>query len=264
MNSDLFASSTISIVLAWILAVPLVVQSAITVLSLFKKQPELPWILTAWVALCFVVLSPLRYMIFQLVLASSYIVQSWVAFLSTFYLFVFLIVPLAFSLLFLVCVLMPYFGVAWIIGTERSWLRYVLGAVAAPFAASLGTLLFVFIFPFAAITTHWSRAEDAIGATNGPAYYIFCLFGSSRVLAPVPDYYYTRTPQTIKDYLRCHVAFYYLSDAEQQRFLQLAYPERRNEADDPLGLFTNRPTENQERERKKFLDSFMKGTPAQQ
>ena len=121
--------------------------------------------------------------------------------------FVIVFVPLAFTILFAFGLALPYFGLAWIIGKKPSWPRYVLGAIAAPFAASLGTLLFVFIFPFAAITTHWSRAEDAIGATNGPAYYVFGLFGSSGVLAPVPDYYYKRTPQTTMDYLRCHVAF---------------------------------------------------------
>ena len=221
MNSDPFASNMVSLVLAWIAAIPILIRLVTAVLPFFEKWPNVPWILSAWVGLCFILFSPIRYIVFQIVLASSYLFQSWYAFLSTFFLFSFFIIPLAASVLYAIGLFLPWLAVASIIGDRPSWWRRLLGAIAAPVIALVGSIVFSFVLPFAALTTHWSRAEDVIGATNGPAYYAF--IAASRMLAPVPDYF-KKTPGTLTDYLRCHVAFYYLSESEQQRFLSLAYP----------------------------------------
>jgi S1-C subfamily serine protease len=221
MNSDPFASNMVSLVLAWIAAIPILIRLVTAVLPFFEKWPNVPWILSAWVGLCFILFSPIRYIVFQVVLATSYLFQSWYAFLSTFFLFTFFIIPLAASVLYAIGLFLPWFAVVSIIGDKPSWWRRLLGAVAAPVIALVGSIVFSFVLPFAAMTTHWSRAEDVIGATNGPAYYAF--MAASRMLAPVPDYF-KKTPGTFTDYLRCHVAFYYLSESEQRRFLSLAYP----------------------------------------
>jgi S1-C subfamily serine protease len=221
MNSDPFASNMVSLVLAWIVAIPILIRLVTAVLPFFEKRSNVPWLLTAWVALCFILLSPVRYIVFQIVLANSYLFQSWYAFLSTFFLFTFFIVPLAASVLYAIGFFLPWLAVVSIIGDRPSWWRWLLGALAAPPIALVGSIVFSLVLPFAALTTHWCRAEDVIGATNGPAYYAF--MAVNRMLAPVPDYY-ERTPGTFRDYLRCHVAFYYLSESEQQRFLNLAYP----------------------------------------
>ncbi len=85
MDNDYFASKVVSLVLAWVLCIPALFAIVGFIFSFFRKQDDVPWLFSAWVGFCFLWLSPIRYMLFQLVAAISYPVQSWFAFLSTFY-----------------------------------------------------------------------------------------------------------------------------------------------------------------------------------
>jgi hypothetical protein len=71
------------------------------------------------VGLCFLWLSPIRYMLFQLVAACSCPVQSWVAFGTMFYPGIFIAVPIAFSILYALGFLVPLFVMLLITGFER-------------------------------------------------------------------------------------------------------------------------------------------------
>jgi hypothetical protein len=222
MTNDYFASNTVSLVLAWLFSIPALVGIVAYIVSVFEKHEGVPWMFSAWVGLCFLVFSPIRYMFFLLVTATSYPFQSVFAFFSTFWLG--LLVPLAFCLLYAVGFSGPLLLVYWILGikSEPSRLRYFASAIAAPVVAFIGTLLFSLVLPIAAITTHGLRAEDIVRATNGPAHYVF--LAQSRGMIALPPYF-AQTPQRNRDYLRSHVALFYLTDKEHVYFLKMAYPE---------------------------------------
>jgi hypothetical protein len=221
MPNDYFASSTFSLILAWVFSIPALLGIVAYIFSVFEKH-EGPWIFSAWVGLCFFVISPIRYIFFQLVAATSYPFQSVFAFFSIFWLA--LLVPFAFCLLYAVGFGGPLLIVYWILGTKSqpSRVRYFVSGLAAPVVALIGALLFSLVLPFAAITTHWLRAEDVIRATNGPAYYVF--LGQSPGMIALPPYF-AQTPKTNRDYLRSHVALLYLNDKEHVYFLKMEYPE---------------------------------------
>jgi hypothetical protein len=226
MNNDFYASNNVSLVLAWIFAVPFLLTIIGAVLSLFTKQEGVPWVFTAWVGLCFLWLSPIRYMLFQLVAACSYPVQSWFAFGTIFYPGIFIAVPIAFSILYALGFLVPLFLMLLITGFKRPpWWRYALAAVAAPVLTLLGSFLFALLLPIAVkFTTHHLRGEDIIRSTNGPAYYVFTYLVTDIEKVDVPSYF-DRTPMTSKDYMRTHVAATYLSPVEHEDFVEHAYPQ---------------------------------------
>jgi hypothetical protein len=226
MNNDYFASHFVSLALSWFFCFPVLFGIAGLIVSMLKKQEGVPWVFSAWVAVCFLWLSPIRYMLFQIVTATSYPFQSWFAFGSIFYLGIFILVPLAFTILFVVGFSLPLFLVYLISGGEKPhWWRYALASISAPLLALLGSMLFGLLLPIAAgLTTHHLRGEDIIRATNGPAYYVFAYLVADIERVDVPKYF-RLTPRSPEDYLRTHVASFYLSDSEHKEFLEKAYPE---------------------------------------
>lgn len=226
MNNDYFASSILSLVLAWIFAVPILFVIIGLPFTFLTKHEGVPWLFSAWVGLCFLWLSPIRYIFFQLVAASSYPVQSLFAFGSIFYIGIFILVPLAFSILYALGFAVP-FGLALLIvvGERPPWWRYALAVITAPIFALLGSLLFFLLLPTAVkFTTYHLRGEDLIRSTNGPAYYVFTYLVADIEKVGVPSYFY-QTPMTSRDYLRTHVAITYLSPDEHEDFVEHAYPQ---------------------------------------
>ena len=81
MSDDLFSSGTLSLILAWICCLPLLV--AILVLptqhlgeTFSDDSPVGLKLFAAWIFLCVVGLSPMRYLFFQLALSAAYPWQS--------------------------------------------------------------------------------------------------------------------------------------------------------------------------------------------
>jgi len=223
MTNDYFASSTLSLILSWLFCIPVLLGIVSCIFLVFQKHEGVPWFFSAWVGLCFLVFSPIRYMFFQLAVATCYPFQSIFAFVSIFWLG--LLVPPAFCLLYFVGFGGPLFLTFWILGTKSppTKLRYFASALASPFIALIGALLFSILLAFASLSTHWLRAEDVIRATNGPAYYVFGYFGSSKAMIALPPYV-SQTPETTRDFLRCHVAYVYLGEREHAFFVKMAYP----------------------------------------
>lgn len=228
MTNDYFASSTLSLVLSWVFSIPTLLGIVALIFVIFKKHEDMPWFFSVWLGLCFLIISPVLYILFQLVLVISYLFQSTTTFLVSIVTLTVFLVPLAFSLLYAVGIGIPLFGVFWLLGTKSppSKLRYVSVALAAPIIFLIGSLLFSLAQPVAAISTHALRAEDVIRATNGPAYYVFGLVQQGFVALPP---YISKTPQTMKDCLRSHVAFLYLTNREHVYFLEKEYPELKDE-----------------------------------
>ncbi len=224
MTTDPFASHTISTVLAWIICVPIIVQVLLTLWGVFFAKQEFPRGLTIWFGLCFLIFSPLRYMIFQLATAATYPVQSLSALLSCVVLVIY--VPIVFGILYAVGLGLPMLGMSMVYGkgAEPPKWRVVLACLVLPVLLTLGSVFFQKVLPCAGWTVRWLRAEDVIRSTNGPAYVVFKYFASIGAPYQLPRYF-ENTPKTTRDLLRCHVAGIYLNDREHARFIDRQYPQ---------------------------------------
>jgi heme/copper-type cytochrome/quinol oxidase subunit 4 len=223
---DPFASSGVSLFLSWLFCVPVFSGILGFILSPFSKQEGIPRLFSVWVALCFLVLSPMRYLLFLLVVGTCYPWQSVTAFASVMAWGRFAWLPLIFCLLFAICYQIPLLLTFLTLGakTERTAkLRYAITAVLAPIFALVGSLVFSVVHPFAAFATHGLPAIDVIRATNGPAYYVFGWTVSPWQVA-LPRYVHW-TPERTQDYLRVHVAYVYLNSEDQTAYVRAAYPE---------------------------------------
>jgi hypothetical protein len=233
MEIDHFESSKLSLVLAWVFCVPLLLGIANMVFTAFKKHEEIPWIYSAWIAVCFLILSPARYIAFLLVMAESYPFQNIAALFSLLTFWHWLPAAVAFTVAYTIGLIGPLFLVLWVVGDKAnpSRVRLLISAALAPVIAFVGTFAFSLILPFAALSVHALDADAIIKATNGPAHFVFLSEGSGMIALPP---YYAKTPQTTTDMIRSHVALLYLSDEEHNYFLKMEYPNLYDEYRDAV------------------------------
>ncbi len=229
MNSDPFASGWLSLILAWILAIPVILGViAEGLILLFERTSEaIPRWFVVWMALCILILSPFRYTVLQLIVASAYSVQSGRAFFSLFLLALY--VPIVFGLLYFIGIGLPLlltlriaFGS--LSKPKATTGRLIFGGLIAPLNALGGYLAFFWVLPFAAFTIHWLNLYDVIGATNGPATVTYSLGLKHVMPLPVKEYF-TEVSNTDREMLRNHVASFYLGWRGEARYVKLSYPE---------------------------------------
>lgn len=225
--SDYFESNTISSVLAWLFSIPFLLVLVIAPFQLlFNKFEGIPRLFVIWVVLCMVVLGPFRYVLLQLSVAIAYPVQSLSAFLSTLLLAFY--IPIVFGFLYAVGLGFPALGILAIAGTKEplSKVRLTAAAIAAPLLFLLGSYLYFLALPYAAYSTHWLSARDAIRATNGlPEYlYTYIVEPATPLQLPglVKELGYENL--TAKERLRAHVATIYLGDKEFSVYVSKSYP----------------------------------------
>ena len=228
MNSDPFASGWLSLMLAWMAAVPIIVSALYGGFGMLftRVDKAIPRWFVVWMAVCIIVLSPLRYVVLQWIVASAYPVQSVGALFSTFWLVFYL--PIVFGLLFFIGVGLPLYLTLRIpfgnLTSPRTTIaRRILGSLIAPLNAWGGYLLFFWLLPFAADTVHWLDPADVIGATNGPAQVTYSL--GLKYVMPLPvKNYFIEVSHTDREMLRNHVASYYLGWRGEAGFVKLSYP----------------------------------------
>jgi hypothetical protein len=186
MQTDYFASSGLSLVLSWVFSIPLFIGFIQIIIVALKKHDDLPWAFSAWVGLCFLILSPLRYEALLLTLAVSYPFQSITAFVTVIEFWCWMPAVLAFALLNAIGLLIPLFITLWIAGNgeKLNWFRCLISGIVAPVVAFGGSFLFFLALPFAGITAHLLDADAIIRATNGPAHVVFYSEGPGMVAFP--------------------------------------------------------------------------------
>lgn len=229
MNPEPFASGSLSLALAWIAGVPTIlalVGGAIGVLFEHGDETVPRWFVF-WIMLSVLVFSPFRYMALQLLIGASYVVQSGRAFLTTFLLALY--IPIVYGLFFFVGVGLPLLITAKaafrnLDAPVVSKGRLMLGSVLAPFAMGLGYLAFFWLLPYGAMSTHWLRPADVIGATNGPALGVYSVALKHAMPLPVREFY-IEVSGTDFEMLRNHVASYYLGTEAEAEYVKTAYPE---------------------------------------
>lgn len=230
MVSDPFASAPVSLFLAWAAFVPMILGLLFQVPAMLDALAEMPrrlavWML--WILLCLFVFSPLRYILFQIVWATSYLFQSWLAVLNSLMLATF--VPLIYGVLYAIGLGVPLFLVALVSGLneEPTRARLWLAGIAAPLIFMIFSRLFFAVLPYAAYSTRWLNPTDVIRATNGPSYYVF-RYGVERFTPLHFSPFFTEVvgienmDSTAR--LRAHVATVYLSRRAFSYFVAETYP----------------------------------------
>jgi len=144
MSTDYFQSHTISLILSWIFSIPIVIAAIAGLVSmLLEKEEGIPRLLLIWIGLCIIVLSPFRYMVLQLFMATAYPFQSFTAFFTLFLLGIY--IPIVLSILYAIGLGLPFLGMLAIAGfkTTISKTRLFFVAVACPFLFFLAIIFFI-------------------------------------------------------------------------------------------------------------------------
>jgi len=222
MNPDHFQSSFISLALSWIFAIPILIWIIGWMLTVFAKHDGVPWLFSMWLGLCILIFSPARYLMFLVVLGSSYTVQS---FLSLFYSFILaLYVPMVFGILTFIGVGLPMLAIMPIIKDKVTVLRGIVASIILPIACTIASVIFFKLLPLAGMTVVWLNVKDVVRATNGPAALVFKYLVAHSTPVILPRYF-DKTPQTEQDELRCHIAAVFISDAKIGYFIRNQYPD---------------------------------------
>ena len=224
MQPEVFESSTVSLVLSWILCVPIIIGIISLLLNAFAKHEGVPWIFSAWLGLCVLVFSPARYLLFQVAAATSYIVQSVGAFLSVFLLAIY--IPIIFGILYFIGIGLPMLSVmALLKNSERiTFLRGLVVSIILPIACIIFSFIFYWVLPFAGKSVGWLSVKDVIKSTNGAPAIIYKYFTYPYSPTILP-WYFEDTPQCDIDLLRCHIAATYISDKKVGYFVKYQYPD---------------------------------------
>jgi hypothetical protein len=175
MDVPIFESNMVSIVLAWVCVTPMLGYLAFAPFALIADFDVSRWhrALFVWLLLCLVVLSPLRYAIFQLALFVSFPVQGLRAFFTGILALCYL--PIVLGILYALSIGIPLGGTALIAGMEYDSARWrvIPAALVAPVLCIGAWLSFTALLPLAAGTVRWLDPVALVRATNGPSYYIF-------------------------------------------------------------------------------------------
>jgi len=225
---DYFQSHTLSIVLTWLFSIPLIIGLVGLVLGfIFEKTEGVPRLFVIWLVICFVLLSPLRYILLQLFVGIAYPFQSFRALLSTIVLALY--IPIVFGILYTIGIVLPFLGILAIVGFKEaiSKIRLWLSALAAPIIFFIASYLFFWVLPYAAYSTHWLKARDVIRATNGPSKYFYTYVVEPFGFITFPRYVEEMGFDNLssKERLRSHVAIIYLGEKEFTYFVYKSYPE---------------------------------------
>lgn len=246
MTEDPFASPIISQVLTWIVTLPLLMRFLLyfakMCLVLFEKEdyvyPEPTMgrrIFLIWVLLCFLLLSPLRYIMLQSLLITAFPFQGFWNLLVSFVLGVyipplFLILSTIGCVIPLLLILLITLGARGLIGcptAQPSRLRLTVAAIAAPLLFLLFSTIYYKILPYAAYTTHWLKTYELISTTNGPSVYFFDFVVEPYTPLLVPEFARDLGWENMsaKERLRAHVAMLYCGEKQYWYYVSKTYPE---------------------------------------
>jgi len=229
MDSDPFASPMISQILTWTFSIPLICGILIYPASvLFKKQENVVFrIFFSWMLLCLLLLSPIRYILLQLLGAIAFPCQSFDGFLATFLLAIY--IPIVFGILYAIGLGIPFLLIYLIVGKNDppSKLRLFLSGIAAPVIFFICSTIYYYILPYAAYSTHWLGPNEVIRTTNGPPYYFYRFvvepFTPLQFSGIVKDIGYEN--MTAKERFRAHVVSVYCGDKQHAYYVFKSYPD---------------------------------------
>jgi hypothetical protein len=161
--ADPYASHTLSLILSWLLAIPVLWAFGQMLIFGPRKHEKVPWLWSAWITLCLVLLSPVRYVVFVFVAATSFSVQSGWAALTWLRVWPIIVAGLALSLIYVAGLVGPLVLMLLSVGTKTqpSKLPYSLSALAAPIIAVFATLLFPYVLLLASFAVRLTGLPPA-------------------------------------------------------------------------------------------------------
>lgn len=203
------------VVLPWVLATAIAGYATFTVgLFLYRRPDKIPFVLKVWLILCFFVLSPWRYFIFQCILFVTYAVQTWQTFLTS--LILYLYVPFVFMLPVVAASLGIYYGAVRIYSKRPKFLTAATLFVGVPTSYVAATTGFFLLLPYLAQTIQWLPPGDVIRAVRGPVVYAFKYLGAPGypMIRPIrgSEFLFAIRP------VERHVADMYLKSADRAAF----------------------------------------------
>jgi hypothetical protein len=177
MWRDINSIHSVQAFLPWILALGLTFYATVSVgIFLYRRSGQVPVLFKLWLLVCFFILSPWRYFIFQSVWFLTYAVQS----LHNFYtsLLLYLYVPFVFMVPVLVASLGIYYLALYAYSKKPSRPTLAFLSLAVPSLMTAGTVGYFLLLPFLARTVYWIPRGEVIAATRGPVAYAFKYLGS--------------------------------------------------------------------------------------
>jgi len=225
---DYFQSYTVSIILTWLFSIPLIISLiSLAIFLIFERVEGVSRLFIAWLVICIILFSPLRYLFLQIFVAIAYPLQGLRAFLSALLLAIY--IPIVFGILYAIGFGLPAFGILAIVGFKEnvSKIRLWLSALLSPIIFIIGSYLFYLILPYAAYSTHWLHPKDVIRATNGPPEYFYRYVVEQMTPLKFPSYAHKMGLDNLspKERLRSHVAIVYLGQKQFNFFMYKSYPE---------------------------------------
>ena len=224
MNPVEFQSSSATIVVSWIVFFFWLAAVVRALEFLFKKKDDMPHLATIWTGLCILILSPVRYAFFQILLFNVYCFQSITTLLSL--VFVNIILYVIIRLLIVVCISFPYLinNFLFVDREKVTFGRGLIAVVVVPVACVLSSSLYYFLLPYTGWTLQWLNYRDLVRATNGSPAFVFKYVSKTFSYVILPEFF-LQTPKTDRDELRCHVASLYMSKSDEFRFFKTQYPD---------------------------------------
>lgn len=145
---DYFQSHTFSMILTWLFSIPVILCLIGPILGLlFEKFEGIPRFLMVWLVVCFLLFSPLWYILLQILIAIAYPFQSFGALLTTIVLIGY--IPIVFGIMCVIGLGLPILCVYIIVYFEdiASKIRLWLAALAAPIIFLIASYLFFLVLP---------------------------------------------------------------------------------------------------------------------
>lgn len=221
-----FQSSTTANILTWIVLL-LWLKMVIDVVSqLFQKKEHRPYIVTVWSGICILLLSPIRYIWFLVLLFNNYCVQSLSAFSSILFIetILYIVMGKVMGNVFTVLPSIIVNNLLFVEEKDQTIDHIVISAIFVPLGCILSSYVFSSVLPYVSWTLAWTDYKDLLKATNGPTAYVFKGSQVPFSSTSLPEYY-SNGATTNKSELRNHIASLYMSKDDEFRYYKTQYPD---------------------------------------
>jgi hypothetical protein len=221
-----FQSSTPSIVLSWIVFLLWLKMVVNVTADLFKKKKNRPYVVTVWTGICILVLSPIRYIWFIVLLFNFYCIQSLSAFMSFLFIETILYIVMG-KIMGNIFALLPSIIVnnrLFVEEKDETFDHIVISSIFVPLGCILSSFVFSAVLPYVACTLQWTDYKDLIKATNGQTAFIYKGFQVPFSHTTLPEYF-NQGSTTNKGELRHHVASLYMTKDDEFKYYKTQYPD---------------------------------------
>lgn len=231
MNPDNLNPSTLSIIFPWLFTIGILVLFLMAIfsqlLTIYVSTSDLmSYTFNTWLTICILVISPIRYMILQVIIWFSLPFQSW----HSLFLTLIWLIPnsLIFGFLVFIGFFAPYFIVLHISGLNKHSyvpnIRLIITMFVTPIIFFIFTYIYLLVHPIQYFTTNKYSVTDFIRAANGPGLVYYETVGSLFLPIHTPVFVPELKPN-LKVFYHLHIASTYMTREKEMYFYYNYYPE---------------------------------------